>query len=134
MHFYSNSFEEENLRKDSFLPPATHPTMQHRSMPIVRSYSIRDEYRDRFSIPVEKNLRSASIEEDQPLRIHVGNIPFLWTIDDLRKQFLVILISFTDLSFSLSLCQVFGPVKDPEIVSNERGSKVNERGGGFFSV
>lgn len=28
-------------------------------------------------------------EEEQPLRIHVGNIPFLWTIDDLRKQFLV---------------------------------------------
>jgi len=28
-------------------------------------------------------------EEDQPLRIHVGNIPFLWTIDDLCKQFLV---------------------------------------------
>jgi len=46
------------------------------------------------------------IDEEQPLRIHVGNIPFLWTIDDLRKQFLV-----------------FGPVKDPEIVSNERGSK-----------
>ncbi|CAF0923229.1 unnamed protein product [Rotaria sp. Silwood1] len=45
-------------------------------------------------------------EEDHPLRIHVGNIPFLWTIDDLCKQFLV-----------------FGPIKDPEIVSNERGSK-----------
>ncbi|CAF1462176.1 unnamed protein product [Adineta steineri] len=45
-------------------------------------------------------------EEEQPLRVHIGNIPFLWTIDDLRKQFLV-----------------FGPVKDPEIVSNERGSK-----------
>ncbi|CAF3357902.1 unnamed protein product [Rotaria socialis] len=45
-------------------------------------------------------------EEEYPLRIHIGNIPFLWTIDDLRKQFLV-----------------FGPVKDPEIVSNERGSK-----------
>jgi len=45
-------------------------------------------------------------EEDQPLRIHVGNIPFLWTIDDLCKQFLV-----------------FGPIKDPEIVMNERGSK-----------
>ena len=28
-------------------------------------------------------------EEEQPLRVHVGNIPFLWTIDDLRKQFLV---------------------------------------------
>ncbi|CAF3876838.1 unnamed protein product [Rotaria sp. Silwood2] len=27
-------------------------------------------------------------EEDYPLRIHVGNIPFLWTIDDLCKQFL----------------------------------------------
>ncbi|CAF3238775.1 unnamed protein product [Rotaria socialis] len=46
------------------------------------------------------------LEVDHPLRIHVGNIPFLWTIDDLCKQFLV-----------------FGPVKDPEIVSNERGSK-----------
>lgn len=45
-------------------------------------------------------------EEEQPLRIHVGNIPFLWTIDDLCKQFLV-----------------FGPIKDPEIVMNERGSK-----------
>ena len=28
-------------------------------------------------------------EQQQPLRVHVGNIPFLWTIDDLRKQFLV---------------------------------------------
>jgi len=46
------------------------------------------------------------VEEDHPLRIHVGNIPFLWTIDDLCKQFLV-----------------FGPIKDPEIVTNERGSK-----------
>ncbi|CAF0753119.1 unnamed protein product [Didymodactylos carnosus] len=46
-------------------------------------------------------------ENDEPLRIHVGNIPFAWTIEDLRHQF-----------------QVFGPVRDPEIVANDRGSKV----------
>jgi len=46
------------------------------------------------------------MELDESLRVHVGNIPFLWTIEDLRNQFLV-----------------FGPVRDPEIVSNERGSK-----------
>ncbi|CAF1101647.1 unnamed protein product, partial [Didymodactylos carnosus] len=45
-------------------------------------------------------------ENDEPLRIHVGNIPFAWTIEDLRHQF-----------------QVFGSVRDPEIVANDRGSK-----------
>ncbi|CAF1562567.1 unnamed protein product [Adineta ricciae] len=53
-----------------------------------------------------EDFPSTRHQEDSPLRIHVGNIPFLWTVDDLCKQFLV-----------------FGPIKDPEIVSNERGSK-----------
>jgi len=45
-------------------------------------------------------------DDDGRLRIHVGNIPFTWTVEDLRGQFIV-----------------FGPVIDTEIVSNERGSK-----------
>ncbi|CAF0870769.1 unnamed protein product [Adineta steineri] len=56
---------------------------------------------DQFS-----SMHERFFEEDHPLRIHVGNIPFLWTVNDLCKQF-----------------QIFGPIKDPEIVSNERGSK-----------
>ncbi len=53
----------------------------------------------------------------------MGNIPFLWTIDDLRKQFLV-RKEIQEIN-NYSILKVFGPVKDPEIVSNERGSKVS---------
>ncbi|UJR08290.1 hypothetical protein I4U23_012561 [Adineta vaga] len=83
MHLYPHQLDEQILCKE--ISNQTNSTInRHVSM------SSYDQFR----------------EEEQPLRIHVGNIPFLWTIDDLRKQFLV-----------------FGPVKDPEIVSNERGSK-----------
>ncbi|UJR37961.1 hypothetical protein I4U23_030645 [Adineta vaga] len=72
---------------------------------IVRSHSTSFSTINRhLSMPSYDQHRF--LEEDSPLRIHVGNIPFLWTVDDLCKQFLV-----------------FGPIKDPEIVSNERGSK-----------
>jgi hypothetical protein len=45
-----------------------------------------------LSMPSYDQIDKQFSEEEQPLRIHVGNIPFLWTIDDLRKQFLVRLI------------------------------------------
>ena len=51
-----------------------------------RQYSMMNRY---LSIPSYDQVDKQFLEEEQPLRIHVGNIPFLWTIDDLRKQFLV---------------------------------------------
>ena len=59
------------------------PTInRHLSMP---SYDQVNQHRTFFLFPLIQH----QFEDDHSLRIHVGNIPFLWTIDDLCKQFLV---------------------------------------------
>ncbi|CAF4500436.1 unnamed protein product, partial [Rotaria magnacalcarata] len=50
--------------------------------------------------------RQLSLVDDDPLRIHVGNIPFSWSDKHLREQF-----------------DIFGSVDDVEVVSNAQGSK-----------
>ncbi|CAF1581111.1 unnamed protein product [Adineta ricciae] len=101
MHLYPHQLDEQILRKEMTASNGNLSQMEKNRFPHVNSTSLS---------MINRHLSMSSYdpfhEEEQPLRVHVGNIPFLWTIDDLRKQFLV-----------------FGPVKDPEIVSNERGSK-----------
>ncbi|CAF1116956.1 unnamed protein product [Rotaria sordida] len=110
MHLYPHQLDEQVMRMER--SSSNGNLNRHLS---IASYNLIDKNQIFYSNPtslstINRHLSMSSYdqfyEEEQPLRIHVGNIPFLWTIDDLRKQFLV-----------------FGPVKDPEIVSNERGSK-----------
>jgi hypothetical protein len=68
MHLYPHQLDEQMLGTKM----KSHS--RHLSMPSNKSFVCENAKFD---------------NEEQPLRVHVGNIPFLWTIDDLRKQFLV---------------------------------------------
>ncbi|CAF2560212.1 unnamed protein product [Rotaria sp. Silwood2] len=110
MHLYPHQLDEQIMRTE--ISSSNGSLNRHLSMASYNSIDKNQIFHSN-STPlstINRHLSMSSYDQfyegEQPLRIHVGNIPFLWTIDDLRKQFLV-----------------FGPVKDPEIVSNERGSK-----------
>lgn len=68
MHLYPHQLDEQ------MLGTKMKSQIFHSSMPLNKSFICENVKFD---------------DEEQPLRVHVGNIPFLWTIDDLRKQFLV---------------------------------------------